>query len=208
MAALGERRWAPAAMEAGRRVLVPLETVPEARAPWAGRKVFALRVRGASMAEDGLRDGDRLIVERRAAADGQTAVVEVDGQVTVKRLFRDPDGTMRLQPASPGLLPLVIAARKLRVLGVVVGVVRRHGFRAVPDRSSRNRRSPPGVSHARDLAVHPAAARPSLVDDLAGSLRSLRDCYRGTANPRLRRALLREARELVRRLCRFDVELR
>ena len=201
MAALGERRWAPAAMEAGRRV-------PEARAPWAGRKVFALRVRGASMAEDGLRDGDRLIVQRRAAADGQTAVVEVDGQVTVKRLFRDPDGTMRLQPASPGLLPLVIAARKLRVLGVVVGVVRRHGFRTVPDRSSRNRRSPAGVSHARDLAIHPAAARPSLVDDLARSLRSLRDCYRGTANPRLRRALLREARELVRRLCRFDVELR
>ena len=201
MAALGERWWAPAAMEAGRRV-------PEARAPWAGRKVFALRVRGASMAEDGLRDGDRLIVERRAAADGQTAVVEVDGRVTVKRLFRDPDGTMRLQPASPGLLPLVIAARKLRVLGVVVGVVRRHGFRTVPDRSSRNRRSPAGVSHARDLAIHPAAARPSLVDDLARSLRSLRDCYRGTANPRLRRALLREARELVRRLCRFDVELR
>ena len=201
MAALGERWWAPAAMEAGRRV-------PEARAPWAGRKVFALRVRGASMAEDGLRDGDRLIVQRRAAADGQTAVVEVDGQVTVKRLFRDPDGTMRLQPASPGLLPLVIAARKLRVLGVVVGVVRRHGFRTVPDRSSRNRRSPADVSHARDLAIHPAAARPSLVDDLARSLRSLRDCYRGTANPRLRRALLREARELVRRLCRFDVELR
>ncbi|TMA36200.1 MAG: S24 family peptidase [Deltaproteobacteria bacterium] len=195
-------------------------TAPEARTIWAGRSVFAVCVRGASMDEDGLRDGDRLIVEPRTPADGQTALVEVDGRVGVKRLVRGSDGTMRLLPASPALLPLVVAARKVRLLGVVVGVVRRHGFRATARRPEPHRRSPADAREPNPPLLGPhlraagertvarrATARPSLVDDLARSLRALRDCYRDTANPRLRRALLREARELVRRLCRFGVEL-
>src|SRR5581483_1163220 len=47
---------------------------------WSGRKVFALRVRGTSMIDEGIRDGDHLIVEpRERADDGQTVVAEVDG---------------------------------------------------------------------------------------------------------------------------------
>ena len=52
----------------------------------------------------------------------------------------------------------------------------------------------------------PVATR-SLVHELARSLRSLRQCYAGTANRRLREALVREARDIVRRVCGFDVEL-
>jgi len=195
----------------------PMPTVPEGPAPWSRREVFAVRVRGTLMDEDGLRDGDRLIVERRSPADGRMALVEVDGRVSVKRLVRGADGIVRLQPASPALLPLAVTAGQVRVLGVVVGVVRRHGFRpaaaAVPGGRSRARDPDASLLDPRLRAAHGravgrrAAARPSPVDDLARSLRSLRDCYRGTANPRLRRALLREARELVRRLCRFGVEL-
>src|SRR5947199_324617 len=77
---------------------------PRERGPNARSSVFALRVRGTGMAEDGLYDGDRLIVERGAPADGRTAVVEVDGRLAVKRVFRDRDGVVRLHPASPTLL--------------------------------------------------------------------------------------------------------
>src|SRR6185295_18710946 len=69
---------------------------------WPSRKVFALRVRGTSMIDEGIHDGDYLIVEPRDTADnGQTVVAEVDGGVTVKKFFRTPDGQVRLQPANP-----------------------------------------------------------------------------------------------------------
>ena len=64
--------------------------VPESL--WHGRKVFALRVRGQSMIDAGIRDGDYLIVEPCETADnGRTVVAEIDGHVTVKKLFRSPE---------------------------------------------------------------------------------------------------------------------
>src|SRR5437899_422903 len=97
---------------------------------WGGRTVFALRARGSSMIDEGIRDGDYLIVEPRETADvGQTVVAEVDGGVTVKRLCREKDGQIRLQPANPDMLPLVVAAERVRIVGVVVGVFRRQGCR-------------------------------------------------------------------------------
>ncbi|HJQ83335.1 MAG TPA: S24 family peptidase, partial [Candidatus Binatia bacterium] len=84
------------------------------RGLWNGRNVFALRVRGTSMVEEGIRDGDYLIVEpRELAKSGQTVVAEVDGAVTVKRLFRERDGRLRLQPANPDMLALVVAAERV-----------------------------------------------------------------------------------------------
>src|SRR6266852_5067931 len=98
---------------------------------WGGRTVFALRARGSSMIDEGIRDGDYLIVEPRETAEvGQTVVAEVDGGVTVKRLCREKDGRLRLQPANPDMLPLVVAPQRVRIVGVVVGVFRRQGFRA------------------------------------------------------------------------------
>ncbi len=188
---------------------------------WGGRRVFALRVRGSSMVDEGIRDGDYLIVEPREAADvGQTVVAEVDGGVTVKRLCREKDGRLRLQPANPEMLPLVVSAERVRIVGVVVGVFRRQGFRApTPSRP----RPAPGAGDGRTLdltlrvieqrvgeAEALAAARAGRVGarlrELARNLRALRDCYLGTTAPRLRAALLREAGELIRRLRRFGAE--
>src|SRR5439155_8371369 len=55
--------------------------------------------------------------------------------------------------------------------------------------------------------MRPASVHPPLVHELARSLRSLRQCYAGTANRRLGEALVRDARDIVRRVCGFDVEL-
>src|SRR5437867_11126649 len=84
---------------------------------WNGRKVFALRVRGTSMIDEGIRDGDYLIVEPRDGFDdGQTVVAEVDGGVTVKRLFREKGGGLRLQPANAEMLALVVPADHARIV--------------------------------------------------------------------------------------------
>jgi repressor LexA len=86
---------------------------------------FALRVRGDSMIEDHIRDGDYVIVEQRATArDGETVVALLDnGEATLKRLYRDPGG-VRLQPANPAYKPLV--TKNVRVQGVVIGILRKY----------------------------------------------------------------------------------
>jgi len=88
------------------------------------REVYALRVRGESMIEDGIHDGDFVLVERRSVArDGEMVVAVLpDEQATLKRIYREAHG-WRLQPAHPTLEPLHVPA--LEVRGVVIGVVRR-----------------------------------------------------------------------------------
>jgi hypothetical protein len=114
--------------------------VPESL--WHGRKVFALRVRGQSMVDAGIRDGDYLIVEpRETADDGRTVVAEIDGHVTVKKLFRSPGGQVRLQPANSQMLPLIVSGDQVRIRGVVVGVLRKYGFKAEPRERSAARPS-------------------------------------------------------------------
>lgn len=90
--------------------------------------LFALRVRGLSMIEDGILDGDYVFVDRdREAQDGECAVVRVDGNCTLKRWYRETDG-IRLQPANREMQPIFVPASgglEVEVLGVVVGVWRR-----------------------------------------------------------------------------------
>ena len=88
------------------------------------REVYALRVRGDSMIDDGVHDGDIVLVERRSVArDGEMVVAVLpDEEATLKRLYRDPAG-WRLQPANPTLQPQVLP--EVEVRGVVIGVVRR-----------------------------------------------------------------------------------
>jgi repressor LexA len=87
---------------------------------------FVLRVQGDSMIDEQIRDGDFVVVERRKVAqDGETVVALIDGNAaTLKRLFRDGP-QIRLEPANPGMQPIVVAADKVQIQGVVVGVIRK-----------------------------------------------------------------------------------
>jgi repressor LexA len=88
------------------------------------REVYALRVRGDSMIEDSIRDGDLVLVERRDNARNGEIVVAVlpDEQTTLKRFYREGE-RIRLQPANADQAPLFVSSVEIR--GVVLGVVRR-----------------------------------------------------------------------------------
>jgi repressor LexA len=91
------------------------------------RDSYVLRVRGDSMIDEQIRDGDYVIVEdRRTADNGEVVIALVNGSdVTLKKLYRE-HGRVRLQPANPAIQPLVVAADQVQVQGVVVGVMRRY----------------------------------------------------------------------------------
>jgi Peptidase S24-like len=119
---------------------------------WNGRRLFALRVRGQSMIDAGIRDGDYLIIEPHDTADdGRTVVAEVDGRVTVKKIYRQQDGTVRLVPANPELLPFVVPGEEVRVRGVVVGILRKYGFGQPSRRSAPTERSATSPTSATSM---------------------------------------------------------
>ncbi|HAK56681.1 MAG TPA: repressor LexA [Acidobacteria bacterium] len=94
----------------------------------AGKQdTYVLRVRGDSMIDEHIRDGDFVIVEdRKTAENGEMVIALLGGtDVTLKTLFRE-NGRVRLQPANPTMQPIVIDAADLRVQGVVVGVMRKY----------------------------------------------------------------------------------
>lgn len=86
---------------------------------------FALQVRGQSMIEDQIADGDFVVVHKQdTARDGQIVVALLsDGEATLKRFFREAN-RVRLEPANREMKP--IFSRNVKILGVVVGVVRRY----------------------------------------------------------------------------------
>lgn len=85
---------------------------------------FVLRVRGDSMIEDGIRDGDYVVVARRETAqNGQTVVALVRGEATLKRYYAE-GSRIRLQPANALMKPLTVDARDVTVQGVVTGLIR------------------------------------------------------------------------------------
>lgn len=89
---------------------------------------YVLRVRGESMIEDHIEDGDFVVVNERAAADnGEMVIALLDGAAaTVKRYYRERDGRIRLQPANETMQPLVVHEDDVRIQGIVVGVLRRY----------------------------------------------------------------------------------
>jgi repressor LexA len=99
--------------------------VPEALA--GKRDSYVLRVKGDSMIDEQIRDGDFVIVEDRKSADnGEMVIALVGGQdVTLKKFFRE-SGRIRLQPANPTMLPIMLDPDQVQVQGVVVGVMRRY----------------------------------------------------------------------------------
>lgn len=87
---------------------------------------FLLRVRGDSMVEDGILDGDLVLVRpQQIAQNGETVVVMVEDEATVKR-FRRRGRSIELLPANQAMKPIVVPAdsAEIRILGKVVGVVR------------------------------------------------------------------------------------
>ena len=81
---------------------------------------YVLRVRGDSMIDDGILDGDFIVVEEREAPDnGDTVVALVNGEATVKRFFREKNGKIRLEPANERLTPFVVKEKEFMSRGRV-----------------------------------------------------------------------------------------
>jgi repressor LexA len=102
-------------------------SLPEDMLPAAG-SCFVLRVRGDSMIDEQIRDGDHIVVHgRQTARNGETVVALVQGtHATVKRFYAEKHGRVRLQPANTAMDPILVDAADVQIQGVVVGVIRRY----------------------------------------------------------------------------------
>lgn len=96
------------------------------RALFSTRPDYLLRVRGDSMRDDGILDGDLVAVRRtREARDGQTVVARLDDEVTIKRLQLGADGHVRLLPRNPAHPPIEVRpGQDFAIEGVFCGLVR------------------------------------------------------------------------------------
>jgi repressor LexA len=93
---------------------------------------FVLCVSGNSMIEDGILDGDYVVIKRQAdAALGQTVVAMVGNEATIKRYYRRKSGTIELRPANEAYEPILVNSLtetdQFRIEGVLVGVIRKYG---------------------------------------------------------------------------------
>ena len=88
---------------------------------------YVLHVKGNSMIDEQIRDGDYVIVEERNSAEtGETVVALVGGEdATVKKYYREDD-RVRLQPANESMQPIVLPASSVAIQGVVIGVLRKY----------------------------------------------------------------------------------
>ena len=91
------------------------------------RDTYVLRVRGDSMIDEQIRDGDWVVVEDRKSADnGEMVIALVGGQdATLKKFFKE-NGRVRLQPANPTMSPIFVDLDNVQIQGVVVGVMRKY----------------------------------------------------------------------------------
>lgn len=97
-------------------------TVP---ASMVTKETFALRVKGNSMIDENIMDGDIVIIERRNSAEnGESVVVRVNQEeVTMKKLYIEKTG-VRLQPANPDMNPIELKNEEIEILGIVRGILR------------------------------------------------------------------------------------
>ena len=103
------------------------ETISVPEAFVGKRDSYVLRVRGDSMIDEQIRDGDFVIVEDRKTADNGEMVIALVGghDVTLKKFYRE-NGRVRLQPANPTMQPIMVDPDQVQVQGVVVGVMRKY----------------------------------------------------------------------------------
>jgi len=132
-----QRRPKPASLEIpllGRIAAgAPVETVEQREvlnfADFAGNgNTFALEVRGDSMIDDHICDGDLILVERvQQALDGDIVVALVAGaETTLKRFYRESNDTIRLQPANSALQPILAPAADVQIQGRLLAVLRKY----------------------------------------------------------------------------------
>jgi repressor LexA len=89
---------------------------------------FALQVRGDSMIDDHICNGDYVLVEKaNSVRNGDIVVALVDGsEATLKRYFSEPDGRVRLQPANAAMQPIFVDAAALEIQGKVLAIMRKY----------------------------------------------------------------------------------
>jgi repressor LexA len=112
----------------------PVEAIPHAETFSFGDfthgrgNLFVLRVKGDSMIDDHICNGDYILVEGAQTADnGDIVVALIEGtDATLKRFFREANGKVRLQPANAQMDPILVAARDVKIQGRVVGVLRKY----------------------------------------------------------------------------------
>ncbi|MBI2796077.1 MAG: transcriptional repressor LexA [Gemmatimonadetes bacterium] len=102
-------------------------SVPESFVSRTGNH-YVLKVRGNSMIDAHISDGDFVVVRDKPVADNGDMVIAMlgGGGATVKKYFRERDGRIRLQPANEALQPMYVNENEIAVQGVVVGVMRRY----------------------------------------------------------------------------------
>jgi repressor LexA len=92
----------------------------------SGKDIFVLQVKGQSMIDDHIQDGDYVIVERRDRAEnGETVIALLDNEsATLKRFYREQDH-IRLQPANATMEPIIVKDGDFKIQGVVIGILRK-----------------------------------------------------------------------------------
>ena len=93
-----------------------------------GGNHYVLRVRGNSMIDEQIRDGDFVVVNGKQSADnGEMVIALIDGtSATVKKFYREKDGRIRLQPANEMMSPIFVHENDISIQGTVVGVLRKY----------------------------------------------------------------------------------
>jgi repressor LexA len=93
-----------------------------------GGNSFVLQVKGSSMKEDHILDGDFVVVEQTQVANpGEIVVALIGGtDATLKRFYREPGGKIRLQPANSEMQPIVVPASDVKIQGRVIGILRKY----------------------------------------------------------------------------------
>jgi len=93
-----------------------------------GGNHYVLRVRGNSMVDEQIKDGDFVVVNQRERADnGEMVIALINGNsATVKKYYRERDGRIRLQPANETMQPIYVHENDITIQGIVVGVMRRY----------------------------------------------------------------------------------
>jgi repressor LexA len=111
----------------------PIETVAEERLVGLpkdlvrGARTYVLQVRGDSMVQEQILDGDYVVVEERTTPrDGEVVVALIDGREATLKRYRRARGKIRLLPAHPSMKPIEVRPDSVRIQGVVAGVLRRY----------------------------------------------------------------------------------